>query len=154
MKLGRTPSLQEPADTLSPIWFLNGIPVEKVVTCGWLGAALSKHRDLYIWGGRIGESQAISALPDSGEEVRLVDISDGVDIIDVAVGMNHLLALTTSGDLWGCGDNEHGQLGLGRAGEVFINDWKWLTNDKDMGGKIGSVKAGGWGSWLVVQSGR
>lgn len=153
-KLARTPSLEKPANTLLPIPFLDGIPIEKIVNCGWLGAALSKHRDLYIWGGRIGESQLISALPDSGEEVRLVDIGDGADVADVAVGTNHILALTASGDLWGCGNNEHGQLGLGEAGEVFIRDWKWLTNEKAMGGKIESVEAGGWGSWLAVQPSR
>ena len=153
-KLARTPSLEKPADTLSPIPFLDGLRIEKIVNCGWLGAALSNHRDLYIWGGRIGESQLISALPDSGEEVRLVNIADGADIIDVAVGTNHILALTASGDLWGCGDNEHGQLALGEARDVFIRDWQWVTDDKGMGGKIESVEAGGWGSWLAVQLSR
>ena len=151
IKLARTPSLEKSANVVLPIPFFDGIPIEKIVACGWLGAALSKHRDLYIWGGRIGESQLISALPNSGEEVRLVDIANGADITDVVVGMNHILVLTASGDLWGCGDNEHGQLALGEAGAVFIRDWKWLTNDKALGGKIESVEAGGWGSWLAVQ---
>jgi E3 ubiquitin-protein ligase HERC1 len=36
-------------------------------------------------------------------------------IEDIAVGVDHTLALTSSGDIWAWGNNSDGQLGLGHT---------------------------------------
>lgn len=36
-------------------------------------------------------------------------------IEDIAVGVDHTLALTSSGDMWAWGNNSDGQLGLGHT---------------------------------------
>ena len=149
--LARTPSISAPANAPCPVMFLGGIAIRKIVTCGWLGAALSTDRDLYIWGGEVGEGQRINALPDPSEEVRLVDIG-GADILDVAVGMGHMVALTADGEVWGCGEHDYGQLALGYHASAFVENWTIIKGEWVGKAKPRSVKAGGWGSWIILDS--
>ncbi|KAL9125064.1 MAG: hypothetical protein Q9217_005681 [Psora testacea] len=155
--LARTPTPATIATEPHLIRFLGGVSICTIATSGWLGAALSTERDLYIWGGRPGDPNHISALPDLGagedEEVKLVDINGGVDIADIAVGMGHLIALTVDGEVWVCGDSEHGQLGLGAGRTVFEADWTKVQGIWEGSGKLVSVDAGGWGSWVLVDAG-
>ena len=59
------------------------------------------------------------------------------DIKSVYCGYNHTLILKNDGTLWGCGNNEHGQLGLGdtKSRDIFTqitantNDVKCFAND-------------------------
>ena len=150
--LARTPTPSAPPGAPSDVTFLGGIPIRKVATCGWLCAALSEDHDLYVWGGRAGGKDRVSALPDQGDEVKLVDVNGGVDIVDFAVGMGHILVLTAEGEVWGCGDNEHGQLGLIGGQKEFVEDWVKLNGELEGIGKVVSIGAGGWGSWIILDS--
>lgn len=142
--LGRMPSSSHPASRPHMIPFLGGIPIKKVVAGGWLCAALSVDRDLYIWGGRPGDQGQIEALSTGDDDmVRLVDIH-GQDILDVGVGSGHILVLTTQHELWTCGDNQYGQLGLDSHEDFFA---RW-TKVPWQGQKIRGIYAGGWNSWL------
>ncbi|KAK4692076.1 hypothetical protein P7C71_g5058, partial [Lecanoromycetidae sp. Uapishka_2] len=124
--LGRSPTPANPADKPCPMAFLGGIPIRKVAVGGWIGAVVSEDNDLYVWGGRAGEAKRVAALPRPGddEEVRLVDIDGGVDIVDVGVGSGHLVALTADGAVWVTGEGEYGQLGTGQT--IFEEDWTRL----------------------------
>ena len=149
--LARTPTASMPADAPHPVEFLGGIPIQKIVTCEWLGAALSIDRDLYLWGGRRGEAERVAALPDSGEDVKLVDIMGG-DILDVAIGMGHVMVLTAEGEIWGCGDNDYGQLGLENTDESFLKEWTKIPKVWEEKGRVISVMAGGWGSFVALKA--
>ena len=148
--LGRHPTTASPAHVPNPIPSLGGIPIRKVVMGGWIGAAVSEDDDLYVWGGQAGESGRIGALPRPSdvEEIKLVTIDDGVDIVDVGVGSEHILALTKGGDVWATGDGISGQLGTG--GKKFEVDWVKIGGEWEGKGKVVKLGCGVWSSWLIV----
>ena len=150
--LGREPTVSDPAESPSTIPFLGGIPIDKIAAGGWIGAAVSQDRDLYIWGGRAGEERKIKALSDlpDNEIVRLVDIKGGVDILDVGVGYGHVIALTCEGEVWAAGNGECGQLGTGER--AFEEDWVRIKGDWEGKGKVMSVGCGFWCSWILVDT--
>lgn len=153
--LGREPTAHDPADSPSAIPSLGGIPIDKIASGGWIGAAVSRDRDLYIWGGRAGEERKFKALPadhfdDDDETVRLVDIDGGVDIVDVGVGSGHVVALTAEGEVWATGDGECGQLGTG--GRRFEEEWVRVRGDWEGKGKVVGLGCGVWCSWVVVDT--
>jgi alpha-tubulin suppressor-like RCC1 family protein len=134
------------------VTFLGGIPIRKTAVGGWVGAAVSEDNDLYIWGGQAGDRNRVSALPSPAddEEVKLVDINGGVDVIDVGVGSGHVVALTADGEVWVAGEGEYGQLGTG--GQDFEEDWVRVRGDWEGKGKVVAVGAGVWCSWIMVDT--
>ena len=94
----------------------------------------------------------MECLPNRGAEeeemVKLVDI-EGMDVLDVGVGDGHIITLTEDGGVWVCGRGEMGQLGLGRESR-FETGWKKVVPSWGKG-KVVGVKAGGWGSWVLVK---
>lgn len=112
-----------------------------------MAAAVSCENDLYLWGGGPGEDERIVALPVEREEVSLVDIEGGVDVMDAAIGEGHVLAVTRDGRLWGTGDGKWGQLGTGRR--AFEKEWVHITGFG--GDRIAGVACGFWNSFVVVQ---
>lgn len=117
---------------------LDGIPITKVVARGWLSAALSHERDVYLWGGRLGarerwigaerdipaeqntngeQSTPTNPPPsDNEDDVQLLHAPAGADVADVAVGDGWVVIVTAGGTVWGCGEGQWGQLGTGRRG--------------------------------------
>ncbi len=61
---------------------------------------------LYVTGGVCGTTVSDTAQPVTGL---------GGKVVQVAAGTGHLLILLDNGDLYGCGTNDHGQLGPGSA---------------------------------------
>lgn len=57
-----------------------------------------------------------SAVP---KKVWFKDESAPVRIVACAGGGNETIAIDEKGGLWGCGRNQHAQLGLGHAEHVF-----------------------------------
>ncbi|KAI9658428.1 MAG: hypothetical protein M1829_006783 [Trizodia sp. TS-e1964] len=146
--LGRAVSPASPAAVPGLLDFLGGVPVRKVAAGGWVGAAVSRDRDLYLWGGRMGDGERIRGLG-RGEEGVLVDIEGGVDVVDVGVGMGHVVALDGRGRVWAVGRGANGQLGTG--GRVFEEDWvevRGLVLGEGM--RVKSVACGPYSSFLVV----
>lgn len=77
-----------------------------------------------------------------------VDV-DGTDWKDVAVGYDHVVALSTSGDVWVIGEGENGQLGLHEDIKT-LKEWKRV--DLNLGGmKVSKVFAGYRNSFLIVE---
>ena len=124
---------------------LGGIPVKKIASGGCITAAVSVFNDLCLWGGRPGEEQRIIALPvsvrssDNDDDddhhglVNLVNITDpddnddddadvkeSLDIVDVAVGQGHVIALSNDHQLWAIGRGHNGQLGHPLDGPLFF----------------------------------
>lgn len=150
--LGRDPTVSNPAGSPCVIPFLGGIPIGKIAVGGWIGAAVSEDRDLYIWGGRAGEDRRMHALPkfSDDETVRLVDINGGVDILQVGVGSGHVIALTAEGEVWAAGDGECGQLGTGEM--RFEEDWVRVRGEWEERGKVVGLGCGVWCSWILVDT--
>ncbi|KAL9626596.1 MAG: hypothetical protein Q9204_007184 [Flavoplaca sp. TL-2023a] len=158
--LGRTPSTQFPASHPTVITALDGIKIAKIAAGTWLIAALSHQKDLYVWGHTLQQPVAddhscFEHLLDTNgpdgtpEDVHLIDIADGQDIEDVAVGDEHLVVLTTTGELWGYGSNDCGQLGLGR--DVKTTQGKWVKiYIPDPIEKIQDIAAGPLNTFVVV----
>lgn len=122
----------------------------KISTGAWMAGAISNERDLYIW-GRASIDQEIEGMGEGEGEVNLVDLGEGVDLSDVAVGGGHVVVLTTEGDVYAAGRNENGQTGIG--GEGFLERWgKW---EKRYMGRVTRVSSGpsAWCTILEVERG-
>lgn len=75
----------------------------------------------------------------------LVDLADGLDVKDIAVGAGHIIVLTVDGRVWAAGRGENGQIGAANTG--FQSVWKELeilVGDR----KAKKVFAGGWGTFI------
>ena len=154
--LGRTPTATSSAYTPCPVTFLGGIPIRKVATEGWITAAISRDNDLYVWGGRPVERERIGALlavglaskDDDSEEVKLVDIDGGTDIVDVAVGGGHIVVLTAEGKVFAIGRGVNGQLGTGHR--YFANDWVEAVSLHDK--RVIGVECALWASFAIAKA--
>ena len=82
------------------------------------------------------------------EEVHLVDIEGGVDVVDVAVGEGHVLAVTREGRLWALGEGKWGQLGSGRR--TFEKSWIEVKG-LDGSHRVVGVACGFWSSFVITQ---
>lgn len=107
-------------------------------------AALTSGNDLYLWGGRPEQPKVLDELSGTPEPVDL----DGQDVLDVAVGVDHILVLTNEHKLYVVGANRNGQLGL-NVEELF----EWREVVLPLGGKqrIVSVHAGYKNSFLIIE---
>lgn len=103
-------------DHLDPIQVeaLAGIKIVKIAAGGWHSAAVSDQGDLYMWGlngnGQLGlsikDKVTVMATP------QVVDIGEcpEVNVLQVACGSKHTIALLENGKIYGCGWNKYKQL--------------------------------------------
>ncbi|TAQ84090.1 hypothetical protein B7494_g7578 [Chlorociboria aeruginascens] len=120
-------------------------PIIKVSSGGYVTAALTLGKDLYVWGGRPGESKMLEQLTGSPTPVDL----DGRDVLDMDVGINHMIALTTDHKVFGVGSNSNGQLGV----EVdLVEDWKEIILPLSKNQKVFGVKADYKNSFFLVDT--
>ncbi|KAK0613765.1 regulator of chromosome condensation 1/beta-lactamase-inhibitor protein II [Immersiella caudata] len=122
-------------------------PITKLAAGGYVLAALTAGKDLYMWGhpGRAAAS-GLGGLGVSDEVIPVV-IEDS-DVEDVAVGEAHVVVLTTSGEVFVIGSNSNGQLGLG--GAKSAESWTRVAVEKG-DGEIAGVAAGPKNSFLLVR---
>jgi alpha-tubulin suppressor-like RCC1 family protein len=77
------------------------------------------------------------------------EVDGGKDVVDVALGEAHAIALTTDGLVYVCGENRNGQLGLGR--EVGrAESWTIVPFLVADGYKIVGVAAGPRASFILT----
>ena len=70
----------------------------------------------------------------------------GKQIVMVAAGATHSLALSSKHDVYSCGYNAKGQLGIGEEKTATV--WTHITQ---LSGKnVGKIYAGGDHSWAVI----
>ncbi|KAE8445478.1 hypothetical protein EG329_013368 [Mollisiaceae sp. DMI_Dod_QoI] len=119
-------------------------PIRKISSGGYVTAALTEGNDLYVWGGRPGQQMLLEELTAAPTPVDL----DGQDVLDVAVGMNHMIALTTEGKLFVVGDGRKGQLGLVITELVAWREVSLPLKDNE---RITSVYAGYKNSLVIVE---
>jgi alpha-tubulin suppressor-like RCC1 family protein len=117
----------------------------KISSGGYATAALTESNDIYIW-GRQGHPELDEPLTRSPTPLDL----DGEDFLDVAVGINHMIVLTTKGKLFVVGAGENGQLGL-EAASKEVKDWKEVRLPLKEGQQVASVHAGYKNSFVIVE---
>jgi hypothetical protein len=108
------------------------VAVERAALRGGLGAAVTSNGGAYVWGEVLGPPLvggfSLSKLVHDEEQVlKLVVIEEGgeqLDVVDMDVGVSHLVCLTASGQVWVAGTNEHGQ--LGHPGDAAKAEWTRL----------------------------
>jgi len=119
--------------------------VRKIASGGYHTAALTTGNDLYLWGGRPGQTKILDELEDYPMPVDV----DGNDWVDVAVGQDHIVALSTEGDVWVVGEGGNGQLGLAKD-ITMLREWRKVELDLD-GMKVSRVYAGYKNSLLIIE---
>lgn len=109
-------------------------------------AALTEGNDLYVWGGRPGQRKVLEQLEGTPTPVDL----QGLDILDVAVGNDHVLALSVDYRLFVVGSGGNGQLGLGPDVKE-LGDWQEVVLSLREGQRIAWVYAGYKTSFVVIE---
>lgn len=112
---------------------------------GYATAVLTSGNDIYVW-GRQGHPELSEQLTGSPTPLDL----DGQDFLDVAVGMNHMVVLTTERRIFVVGAGGNGQLGLGSEAQE-VKDWKEVVLPLREGQHTVSVHAGYKNSFVIVE---
>jgi hypothetical protein len=96
------------------------IEIQTLIPVDTLTFIIDKQQRLWVWGfdtdgGRLGLGKGIDHAP-KPTQVHLVpenskELSEKGKVLQISVGDSHVLALTTSGDVYSWGENNHNQLG-------------------------------------------
>lgn len=118
----------QPADIPGAVEAVGGLRIGMVAVGGWMCAALSEDGALYLWGTPSpGSKVKINALSaEDGGDVALVEIPNSIsgeplDVLDVAVGDDHIAVVAEGNRLFVVGENANGQLGVKDAERLA--DW-------------------------------
>jgi alpha-tubulin suppressor-like RCC1 family protein len=109
-------------------------------------AALTAGNDLYLWGGRVGQPKILDGM--TGEPTPF-DL-DGEDVMDIAVGNDHILALSVDYRLFVVGSGRNGQLGI--EGGLQLDEWMEIVLPLKHGYRPVSVYAGYKTSFVLVEA--
>ncbi|WP_408634995.1 RCC1 domain-containing protein, partial [Paenibacillus phocaensis] len=115
---------------------IEGAKFSEVRTDTFHSIALTQEGSVYTWGSRYADSttpRKVSSLS---------------NVIDIAVGEEHYLALDSTGKLWGWGSNEHGQLSPGLQKKIYAEPVE-ITEVNN----IKSITAISWGSFALKNDG-
>jgi alpha-tubulin suppressor-like RCC1 family protein len=140
---------QSPASTPCLVEDLSDLPtgpIRKVSAGGYVAAALTTGNDLYLWGGRTGQPKILECL--TGEPTPF-DL-DGDDVLDVSVGDNHALALSTNHKIFVAGSGSNGQLGT--EDREKIEEWTEVVFPLKDNQRAISVHAGYKNSFVLVEN--
>ncbi|CAG9335929.1 unnamed protein product [Blepharisma stoltei] len=102
---------------------VNDMDSVNYVAAGYLHSACIKNGELYMWGanpdGRLFKQPMQikhKVFRKERSPIKIVEISN---VVEIALGVSHSLALTSNGDVYTCGSTDHGQLGMGANYEVY-----------------------------------
>ncbi|TFB01810.1 hypothetical protein CCMA1212_006386 [Trichoderma ghanense] len=141
-------------------------PIKHVTAGGSAVAALTTSGSVYVWGSRtLSSSSSSSKAAETSHHHRpghgfmelssipnYTEIDGGKDVVDVALGEAHGIALTADGLVYVIGENANGQLGLGELGRGVCNSnaWLQLQFEAPEGFKIVGVGAGPRSSFILT----
>jgi alpha-tubulin suppressor-like RCC1 family protein len=127
---------------------LSEIPdkVMKISSGGYVTAALTAGNNIYIW-GRQGHPELSEPLTGSPIPLDL----EGLDFQDVAVGLDHVMLLTTERRILIVGAGGNGQLGLGTEVKK-VKDWKEVKIPLKHGQQAVKLHTGYKNSFVIVDN--
>ncbi|CAL8465368.1 g4904 [Coccomyxa elongata] len=144
---------------LRKVTSLQGIRVVSAAAGERHSVALGSHGCMYTWGcgrhGQLGLENVADfvvlnpAAPVAVHQPQRVSSLDPNNlhpwdrITAVAAGLNHTVALTVAGDIFMCGHNKHGALGLGDTVNRFLPTKVDLSRTVAMTGKVDQAGAPG-----------
>ncbi|XP_058798079.1 RCC1 domain-containing protein 1 [Phymastichus coffea] len=143
----------EDCDEPKLIEALAGLKVIHISTYGWHSAVVTDQGDLYTWGwnnqGQLGQPniENVLAVP------TLVDLKDStqkeieLNVIKAECGSAFTICQTDNGNLWGCGSNKYGQLGISRNKLTMSKEFILLEFDDPIG-KIVDFKCREWSTFV------
>lgn len=144
---------KSPSIKWSPVRFdsLDGVRIRDVSTCSnsfhWL--AISEDYKVYAWGfnakGQLGVNDCTYR-----SNPTLIQSLSGYKIVAVATGKHHSLFLTDEGDVFSCGDNSHGECGVGNGKDQTITQPRRIDYD---GSPIVKIACGGEFSLILNEDG-
>ncbi|KAK4875068.1 hypothetical protein RN001_011490 [Aquatica leii] len=140
-------------DELEPkiVEALDGIKIDKIAAGGWHSCAISAQGDLYVWGwngnGQLGlynnakESISVMAVP------QVVNFDDqDANIMAVACGHRHTIALLDDKRLYGTGWNRYCQLGKVTQ-ETNLYRFEVICDLRNL--DVKELKCGPWSSLVI-----
>ncbi|PHH72272.1 hypothetical protein CDD80_4652 [Ophiocordyceps camponoti-rufipedis] len=151
--LGRDVTKDSPANLPGIVTDLSdlGEPMKHISASGYTLAALTESGAMYVWGlPSRGLQRRPGAFPDLSRVPNYVEIDDGKDVQDMAVGDSHALALTTDGLIYVIGGNDNGQLGLGESDADGRQSWTKSAFQPPNGHKVVAVAAGPRSSFILT----
>lgn len=109
----------ESSETLYEVEALSGLRVVAISAGGWHTAVITDEGDLYTWGwnkqGQLG-FPTVDIEKENGISVlatpKPVDLTENMMVEQVACGASHTIIKLRDGEIFGCGWNKWGQLGL------------------------------------------
>ncbi|CAA9959888.1 hypothetical protein P3342_005264 [Pyrenophora teres f. teres] len=165
----------EGSPDFAPVPYLSETTITKIVSGGYMSAALSSEGELFLWGqacpGSQGELRVLSGngaerefpngISVEGEQdefVKCLEVwieGQAARVYDVAIGHGHILVaaeLAGSGRkkkriVYGAGDNSRNQLGLG-AEKNFLDTFEEVVALR--GKQVAQLVAAGWSSFVVL----
>lgn len=146
-----TDNCRRPADEPGPVPDLEnlGDPVKHISAAGCAIVALAESGSLYVWGRAAPSRGDPVAFKDICGVPNYVEVGDGKDVRDVALGESHAITMTTDSRVYVRGGNANGQLGLGLSADDSIDTWAEVNLDI-CGYKAVSVSAGPRSSFVVM----
>lgn len=120
--------------------------VRSVAAGNLYSIALKRDETVWAWGSNY--SGELGNAPDSsGAAQSPVQVPGLMDVVAIAAGASHSLALTRDGNVWAWGGNDHGQLGLGT-----VNSSNLPAQVPGLSG-VKAVAAGAYNSYAVRTDG-
>ncbi|KAL7954151.1 regulator of chromosome condensation 1/beta-lactamase-inhibitor protein II [Trichoderma compactum] len=154
-----------PSETPGPVPDLHEIasaddPVQRVTAGGTAVAALTTSGSVYVWGSSTSSTASKAsgsshhqrrghAFPQLSGMPNYTEIDDGKDVVDVALGESHAIALTADGLIYVIGENNNGQLGIDKTIER-AEEWVNVPFNAADGSKIVGVAAGPRTSFILT----
>ncbi len=130
---------------------LPGDLVKHISASGYAVAALTNSGSVYIWGQHLpSTTQEQHFFPGLCSTANYIEIGGGKDILDIALGETHAIALTCEGELYVIGNNENGQLGIPSLPSTTT--WTKLEFTPPNGSRVTGVAAGPRTSFILVSA--
>ncbi|KAG0321747.1 hypothetical protein BGZ99_003718 [Dissophora globulifera] len=145
--LGRSGDEYQPL----PVEGLDGIKIIKVACSDSLTVALSDKGDVYTW-GTFRSAEGILGHSREKEVQDLPTIVHGLKgVVDIATGTDHVLALTTTGQVYSWGNGQQMQLGRRIVARRMLNG---LTPESIGAKGLIKIGAGSYHSFAIDKNGK
>lgn len=149
--------LGEDSDFEISSWIESDIPagerVEQIVLGSFYSMILTKSGKMYGCGNNHCGQLALGGdadvyMPTWSE----ISLPEGEQVLKIALGDDHSMVLTKSGNMYGCGSNEYGQLGLGDTTENMITTWTLIPFRQEE--RVNNIVLGGYHSMMLTETGK